>query len=635
MYLVHVDINYLREGVQLQRHLLGRIGRAKKLFRDLGPPIHLCHDNITTEFLADRSQTLNEIDAIRNEMLNNNIFDLPLATSPDVFMEILLMAVRNEVLGYQTFFKKSTTELKNNLEKSLAELKGDYSGNIELISKLEAKITAINNAELRSKIENFSQFEILNNEKMTPFFLKLCKGSKNSAELNIVCDDNGKPFLTDYDRDEYIVRYFENVYKVPENHPINLNGCVERFLGEFANHDLVMACKLNNDKKNHLDRPLTIDELDLSVTECKINTAGGPDGLNNRFLKKFWHYIRTPLFKYAGHCFDTGRLSETFRGANIRLIPKKGDATHIKEWRPILLLPCCFKIISRAINNRVKKFTDRFTSRAQKGFTKNRYIQEVLLNVLQNIYFCRNNNIDGAIVSIDFRKAFDTIYHDFIRDCYRFLGVGENMIKIFDTLGTNRTASIILCGGKISRPFQLGTGRPQGEILSPGQFNVGEQMLLFRIELDPAVASVYQHMMVPRSFFVPDPESIPINYRHESCAETDKADCFADDASGSTILEQNNMHNFKGILDELSVISGLQCNYEKTFVMPTSDRTDANLIQALNEMGFVVSTSLKLLGFKLTNRGIDSEDFSHCLLEKKNFNYKFLAEVPSQSQGQN
>jgi hypothetical protein len=46
------------------------------------------------------------------------------------------------------------------------------------------------------------------------------------------------------------------------------------------------------------------------------------------------------------------------------------------------------------------------------------------------------------------------------------------MLKIFDTLGTSRTACILLDNGKVSCTFKLGTGRPQGEIISPDQFNM-------------------------------------------------------------------------------------------------------------------------------------------------------------------
>ncbi|MFN9951839.1 MAG: hypothetical protein ACK55I_01975, partial [bacterium] len=49
------------------------------------------------------------------------------------------------------------------------------------------------------------------------------------------------------------------------------------------------------------------------------------------------------------------------------------------------MLSCLYKVISRAINNRLKLVVNRFTTRAQKGFTQHRYIQEVLINVIETI----------------------------------------------------------------------------------------------------------------------------------------------------------------------------------------------------------------------------------------------------------
>jgi hypothetical protein len=39
-------------------------------------------------------------------------------------------------------------------------------------------------------------------------------------------------------------------------------------------------------------------------------------------------------------------------------------------------------------------------SRAQKGFTSECYIQEVLINVIENIAHCKKNNVPACILSI-------------------------------------------------------------------------------------------------------------------------------------------------------------------------------------------------------------------------------------------
>ena len=46
----------------------------------------------------------------------------------------------------------------------------------------------------------------------------------------------------------------------------------------------------------------------------------------------------------------------------LTLIPKEAEATELKKFRPIALINCSFKIISKALNNRLIKICDRLIS---------------------------------------------------------------------------------------------------------------------------------------------------------------------------------------------------------------------------------------------------------------------------------
>jgi hypothetical protein len=107
-------------------------------------------------------------------------------------------------------------------------------------------------------------------------------------------------------------------------------------------------------------------------------------------LKICWEFIRYPLFNYTGEALRKGKMTHNFRSASIRLIPKKGEGTDIKNWRPISLLSNVYKIFSRVLNNRLAKYTNRICSRAQKGFNNLRFTQEAVINVWESIAFCNN-----------------------------------------------------------------------------------------------------------------------------------------------------------------------------------------------------------------------------------------------------
>ncbi len=67
---------------------------------------------------------------------------------------------------------------------SLKKLKTNYIANESKIIPLEKKLDEIVDNKLRNQLEATSNFEILQNEKITPFFLNLAKGSKAEASLS-------------------------------------------------------------------------------------------------------------------------------------------------------------------------------------------------------------------------------------------------------------------------------------------------------------------------------------------------------------------------------------------------------------------------------------------------------------------
>ncbi len=196
------------------------------------------------------------------------------------------------------------------------------------------------------------------------------------------------------------------------------------------------------------------------------------DGFLYRFIQAFWGIYRLPLFYAASSGLESGTLPESFMVAKIKLIPKKGDCTKIKNWRPISLLRNFYKIISRLINTRLQKIVDRLLSRAQKGFTKSRQIQEVIINCTETMNYCRQNNIEAVLASIDQSKAFDSVDHGFMEKVYEFFGFGDRIKRWLKSIGTGRFACIQLENDSITDNFELGKGHAQGDSPSPLLYNL-------------------------------------------------------------------------------------------------------------------------------------------------------------------
>jgi hypothetical protein len=223
-------------------------------------------------------------------------------------------------------------------------LKSNYVENFDLIAPIEDELNSIVNSETLIKVQSMKLFSCLNSEKPTPVFLGLARSSNASATLDSITDIDNVPIMCDDNRIEKIVQYYERIYSNNESADVRYENCIEEFLGkDILSHPVVRNSKLTDEEKNKLDMPLTVEELDKSVDKCNIRSAPGIDGLSNAFIKKFWHFLRIPIHKYALCCYNKGALTCNFSSASIRLIPKRAKNTNLKTGAPLAFFRICIK----------------------------------------------------------------------------------------------------------------------------------------------------------------------------------------------------------------------------------------------------------------------------------------------------
>jgi hypothetical protein len=459
--------------------------------------------------------------------------------------------------------------------------------------------------DLKEELANMRVFDRLNNEKITPFFMSMAKSAQKTDDLSVICDDSGTAFTEDKDRHKHITDTFEKLYKNPEPEKNIQVEDINEFLSGALETDEVKNAKLSELEKNRLEKELHITELDTAITQANLKSAPGLDGLNNFFIKSFWNYLRVPLFKYANVCIANGRLTENFRTAKIRLIPKKGNSKYIGNWRPISLLGCFYKLLSRVYTNRLKRVIDKITAVGQKGYSEKKYCQEVLIMLIEGIKKCEKNKIKGAIISLDMKKAFDSISHSYLESVLKFFNFGPNFIKAIKVLCTNRQAAVILESDLMGKTFKLERGNAQGDTISPFLFNICYQVLLLRLNTELQIDSVLDLPEVPNSHR-PLPATVSKKPR--------RAIAFADDCTAITVLNKRNLDMIKNILNDFSSLSGLECNIDKSHLLPIGD-TD-NIPHDIFDSGFEIKDKITVLGLTFSGKGEIFKDQEEIIVKK-------------------
>ncbi len=110
-----------------------------------------------------------------------------------------------------------------------------------------------------------------------------------------------------------------------------------------------------------------------------------------------------------------GILPQSQRQSTITLLPKKGkDITQIGNWRPIMLTNCDLKIITQTIANRVSKVLDKLISPTQTANIPGRVVHDNIRMFEFYRKYCYENNVNAVLMSMDAKKAFDSIDHKYM-----------------------------------------------------------------------------------------------------------------------------------------------------------------------------------------------------------------------------
>jgi hypothetical protein len=81
--------------------------------------------------------------------------------------------------------------------------------------------------------------------------------------------------------------------------------------------------------------------------------APGPDGFSMGFYQECWDIVKSDIMQLV-QGFIQGKVKMAkLNQAAVFLIPNKGNPQTVKEYRPISLINCVYKIITKVLSNRL------------------------------------------------------------------------------------------------------------------------------------------------------------------------------------------------------------------------------------------------------------------------------------------
>ena len=109
--------------------------------------------------------------------------------------------------------------------------------------------------------------------------------------------------------------------------------------------------------------------------------------------------------EFFQHCKFEKSLNATF----IDLIPKKNDATNIRDFQPISLVGSVYKILSKVLANRLRVVLDQLISETQNSFVGGRQILDSILIANECVDSQGKSRVPGVICKLDIEKSYDHV----------------------------------------------------------------------------------------------------------------------------------------------------------------------------------------------------------------------------------
>ena len=181
--------------------------------------------------------------------------------------------------------------------------------------------------------------------------------------------------------------------------------------------------KLTVTDRMEMDKEISMEELDTAVKGLKREKTPGNSGFTTEFFQFFWHKIREMYHNALMYAKRTGKLTLSARRGVITLIPKKADPDELKSWRPLTMLNIQYKILAKALANRLKLVFPELISNTQTGFMQERQISTTLRTTLDITKL--NKSVSGYAIFLDFEKCFDRIAYNAITGSLGYLGFGK------------------------------------------------------------------------------------------------------------------------------------------------------------------------------------------------------------------
>ena len=465
-------------------------------------------------------------------------------------------------------------KLYNSLRRRKSKLKvrllaAECAGDLHRIKELEDAIGLIS-YDIKEAVQNhFDQKErrVVERIKTNPkYFFSYAKSFSKVKENISNLLNNSQELVTDRKELANILqRQFCSVFSDPK--------CSNKASPTFKVPPLV-SCDT--------ELVLTLDDITEAISEIKLDSAPGPDGIPAILLKRCATSLSVPIHLLWSESMSSGIVPSFYKTGFVTPLYKKGSRCEASNYRPVTLTSHIVKVYERVVRKHMVHFLDTndLMTDKQHGFRSNRSCLTQMLDHFDDIFegFTRGEDTDS--IYLDYAKAFDKVDLNLLILKLKRYGFHDKLVNWIQAFLSDREQVVVL-NGVHSDIAKVLSGVPQGSVLGPLLF------LLFINDLEQVVVSSKV------SFFADDTRVSKQISCYEDCMKLqDDLNEILDWSRKNTMKlhEQkfellNHLHNSKSSLPDLPFVA-------ETLRYKVSNEETLDPVEHVRDLGVQVSNDL-------------------------------------------
>ena len=237
-------------------------------------------------------------------------------------------------------------------------------------------------------------FWLKEGDNNTKFFHKMTNSNRRRNYIGGL-EFDGVYYEEEAEMRKHVVQFYENMFCEAEEWRPHVDG--------------VHFASISEDEQAVLERRFDKEEIIQVLKDFQGDKALDPDGFTMAFFQKYWRVVEKDIMDFFEEAYVHCQFEQSLNDSFITLIPKKVNASNIRDFRPISLIGSVYKLLAKVLVNRFRVVLGGLISKSQNDFVGGRQMVDSVL-IAKKCLDCRvRSGLPSLICELDIEKAYDDV----------------------------------------------------------------------------------------------------------------------------------------------------------------------------------------------------------------------------------